>query len=153
MDTIVIRLFVDKLRKMCSVHYARTNCYHISVCQNDMAVIQAVQHMSSSRPSHACSMDALHLISENICSFLDDIRPLSCAAKGLVAAAHWRAKAEQLWPGATANLPGEPKCKVRALCGNAPTVSAPFQQTDLLQAPSRSRGQLLYVYWSLKSYI
>ena len=75
----------------------------------------------------------LHLTSEQICLFLEDMRPLSCAASGMVTVAHWRGKAEQLWPGAAANLPGEPKSQVFALCGNAPTLLAPCQQIQ----PSR----------------
>ena len=69
-------------------------------------------------------------ITEHICLFLDDLRPLSCTASGFVNEADWRMKAEQLWPGASTNLPGDPKSQVLAFRGLAPTFCAPFQRLD-----------------------
>jgi len=69
-------------------------------------------------------------ITEHICLFLDDLRPLSCSASGFVTETDWRMKAEQLWPGATTNLPGDPKSQVLAFRGLTPTFCAPFQRLD-----------------------
>ena len=77
----------------------------------------------------------LGLMSDRVCAFLADLRPLSCTASGLVTSANWRAKAEQLWPGATAaSLPGSPKFQVRVLSGARP--HAPHQPIDAGQLSS-----------------
>ena len=69
-------------------------------------------------------------MTDHICLFLNDLLPLSCTASGIVTEADWRMKAEQLWPGATTNLPGDPKKQVLAFCGLAPTFCVPFQRLD-----------------------
>ena len=86
-------------------------------------------------------------IIDQICLFLDDLRPLSCAASSFVTEADWRMKAEQLWPGATTNLPGNPKIQVLAFCGLTPTFCAPFQRFDYSQilAPNESYVSALVV--------
>ena len=58
-------------------------------------------------------------VTRKVCSYLEDLRPLSSAAPGCVRADHWQEQAERLVEGATIRLPGTPKFQVRALLGKA----------------------------------
>ena len=78
---------------------------------------------------------SLWLMSDQVCAFLADLRPLSCTASGLITSQNWRAKVEQLWPGATAaSLPGPPKFQVLVLSAAGPR--APRQLIDACQLSS-----------------
>ena len=56
-------------------------------------------------------------VTGQVCTYLEDIRPLSCVARGYVTTEDWRRQAERLLPGAARSLPGSPKFQVRALLG------------------------------------
>jgi hypothetical protein len=56
-------------------------------------------------------------VASQICIYLEDLRALSCAARGCVTLADWRRQAEGLLPGATRYLPGGPQFQVHTLLG------------------------------------
>ena len=68
---------------------------------------------------HASPMYLSSCVTRQVCTYLEDLRPLSCAARGYVTTEDWRGQAERLLPGAARSLPGGPKFQVRALLGKA----------------------------------
>ena len=107
---------------------------HATASASTPAAALAGPSRTNSMRAEPISVPSLWLNSGRVCAFLTDIRPLSCVATDLITSADWRAKAEQLCPGATASLPGSPKFQVRALCGAVATT--PLQQIDANQLPS-----------------
>ena len=67
----------------------------------------------------SASMWMLRCVSSHVCIYVEDLRPLSCAARGCVTSEDWRKQAERLLPIGAASLPGSPKFQVRALLGQA----------------------------------
>ena len=56
-------------------------------------------------------------VATQVCIYLEDLRPLSCAACGRVALDDGRRQAERHLPGTTKYLPGNPKSQVQTLLG------------------------------------
>jgi len=67
----------------------------------------------------AAPMWMLRCVSSQVCIYVEDLRPLSCAARGCVTSEDWGKQAERLLPVGVASLPGNPKFQVRALLGQA----------------------------------
>ena len=75
-------------------------------------------------------------VTSKVCSYLEDLRPLSSAARSCVRADDWHEQAERLVEGATIRLPGSPKFQVRALLNK--TVARRIDFMELGACPNGS---------------